>query len=74
MNNYSIFYLFMLNSAKYMSKLLKKEHECPKMATIWHYLAVFDFQPDICFLYKTKRLAYFDPIQVPNNETNTKYF
>ena len=33
-NNYAIFNLFMLYSAKFMSKWLKNQQKCPKMSTI----------------------------------------
>ena len=48
--------------------------KCPKMHTIRQYSTVFDFKKGICFLYETNRLACFDPIRVPNTETNTEYF
>ena len=38
MNNYLIFYLFTLNSAKNMSKWVKNEQKCPKITNIWHIL------------------------------------
>ena len=44
------------------------------MPTIGQYSTLFDFKKGIRFLYETNRLAYFDPIWVPNSKTNTEYF
>ena len=75
-NKYSHFCLFMLNSAKKMSKWLKNEQKCSKIPIIWKYLTLLDFTNGICFVCKINRLACFDLIRVLKNENkmNTKYF
>ena len=72
-NNYSFFYLLMSNSAKNMWKWLKNVPKCPLFDSIWQYSTLFNFKKGIRFLFKTNRLACFDPIWVPNSETSTEY-
>ena len=66
-NNYSNFYLFMLNSSKNTSNGPKVSKNVPQYST------VFDFKKGICFICKTKMLACVDPIWEPNIEKNTEY-
>ena len=70
--NYSIFYLF----CQRVQKHVKMGQKWSKMSQNNHYLILFDsiWPYSICFVYETNRLACFYPFQVPNIETNTKFF
>ena len=61
----------MLNSAKTHVKMVQ---QLTKMPTIRQYSTVFNFKKGICFLCEMNWLACFNPIKVPNNETNTEHF
>ena len=67
----------MPNSAKTCKNGLKMAanvSKCPVFDSIQQYSTLFDFIKGIHFACKINRLTRFDPICVPNTETNVKFF